>query len=359
MLDIAKQERFEIWIEGWMQVKIFAPSRLVLATHIFGLGWNKLSLPAGCDCIIDMSTCTYGEPQGMILFAVTCRDLIKRHPSVNFKLQTAPNAFKGYASHVGLFKYIGFDLGNAPNTATGSKTYTPIRTFDIHRIKEAAGKIPIGKYLMSYSAELAQILCQSDRGDMFDLFEYCFREVMRNAVEHGAGNNLIVFGQRWNHKGSAEIVIYDDGIGVAETLYDNEYIDCNNGREALKFAILPGISGVSRDERFSQDEEWGNSGFGLYVTSRFCAEYGSFRIISGDDALTFSRGVQSEHKWTLPGTFVQLRFSVQSTSSQVSRINEIIEEGRSEFSGILGNFPIQPSAASKLLASHFYKEDSF
>lgn len=179
---------------------------------------------------------------------------------------------------------------------------------------------------------------------------------MRNAVEHGAGKNLVVFGQRWDANGVAEIVIYDDGIGIAETLYDNEYIDCNNGREALKFAILPGISGVSRNERFSQDEKWGNSGFGLYVTSRFCAEYGSFRMISGNDALTFSRGIQSEHKWTVPGTFVQMRFSVQASSNQINRINQIIEDGKSEFLSILGDHPIQPSAASKLLASHFDKE---
>lgn len=339
-----------------MQKKILSPRRLVLATHIFELGWNKLSLPEGSECIIDMSNCTYGEPQGMILFAVTCRNLIKRHPSVTFKLRTAQNSFTNYASHVGLFKYIGFDLGNAPNTATGSRTYTPIRTFSVPKVKEVAGEIPVGKYLTQFSTELSKVLCQTGNGDIFDLFEYCFREVMRNAVEHGAGENLVVFGQRWDATGDAEIVIYDDGVGIAETLYDNEYIDCNNGREALKFAILPGISGVSLDERFSQDKKWGNSGFGLYVTSRFCAEYGSFRMISGDDALTFSRGAQSEHKWALPGTFVQMRFSVQASSSQITRINQIIDEGEREFLTILGGYPIQPSAASKLLASHFEKD---
>lgn len=339
-----------------MQIKIPAPNRLVLATHILELGWDKLTLPEGCECIIDMSSCTYGEPQGMILFSVICRNLMKRHPNVTFKLRTTSNSFRGYASHVGFFKYIGFDLGNAPNTAIGSETYTPIRTFSVLKIKELAGDIPVGKYLTDFSAELSKVLCRCGDGDVFDLFEYCFREVMRNAVEHGQGRHLVAFGQRWEALGIAEIVIYDDGVGVAETLYENEYIDCNNGKDALKFAILPGISGVSRDVRLSQDEKWGNSGFGLYVTSRFCAEYGSFRIISGDDALTFSRGVQSEHKWNLPGTFVQMRFSVQESSSQVSRINQIIEEGKVEFSKILGDYPIQPSAASKLLASHFEKE---
>lgn len=329
------------------------PTRLVLAAHIFGLGWEKLVIPDGSECVIDMSGCTYGEPQGMILFALVCRIIISRHPRVAFKLKTSNNHFKGYASHVGLFKFMGFELGNDPNTATGSRTYTPIRIFDIAKIKESAGEVPVGKHLTKYSVELAKVLCQRGSGDVFDLFEYCFREVMRNSVEHGSGKNLVVFGQRWDAKDTAEIVIYDDGVGVAETLYDNEYIDCRDGRDALKFAILPGISGVSRDQRFSQDETWGNSGFGLYVTSRFCAEFGSFRIISGHDALTFSRGLQSEHKWSLPGTFVQLRFSIKSSGNQVARIGQLIDEGNSEFRRMLGDFPIHASAASKLLASHF------
>lgn len=339
-----------------MSIELKSPSRLVLATHIFDLGWENLSLQEGTECIIDMSSCNYGEPQGMVLFATICRNLIRRNPKVTFKLRISNGAFKGYASHVGFFKYIGFKLGNEPNSALGSSTYTPIRKFSISELRELSGEVPVGKYLMRYSMELSEILSQSKNGDIFDLFEYCFREVMRNSVEHSGGDNLIVFGQRWESKGIAEIVIYDDGVGIAETLYDNEYIDCNNGREALKFAILPGISGVSREQRFLQDTKWGNSGFGLYVTSRFCAEYGSFRIISGNDALTFAKGNQSEHRWRLPGTFVQMRFAVKSSSKQVSRINEIIEEGKAEFLEIIGDFPIQPSAASKLLASHFEKK---
>jgi len=336
-----------------MEFTLTAPNQLRLATHIFDLGWDKQSLRSESVCVIDMTRCTYGEPQGMILFAIICRNLIKKHPNVTFKLRTKSNEFKGYASHVGLFRYMGFDLGNAPNSASGSKTYTPIRTFEIDKIKAAAKGEPVGKYLTTYSAELSKVLSKSESGNIFDLFDYCLREVMRNAVEHGAGRNLVVFGQRWPTTETAEIAIYDDGIGVANTLYDNEYIDCRDGSDALKFALLPGILGVSLEKRINQDKTWGNSGFGLYVTSRFCSEYGSFRIISGKDALTFANGNQTEHKWDLPGTFIQLRFSVKSSSDQISRIGQIVEEGQAMFNEIIGNFPIQPSAASKLLESHF------
>ena len=314
-------------------------------------------MPDGSECIIDVSECRYGEPQGMILFAVLSRNLIRRHPNVKFSLRFKKNDFKGYAAHVGLFKLAGFELGHAPNIASGSINYLPVRHFRISDLIEAAENDPIGKYLMKYSRELANVLCQSSSSDVFDLFEYCFREVMRNAVEHGRGTELIVFGQHWKAKGIAEIVIYDNGVGIAETLYDNEYINCVNNRQALKFALLPGISGVSRKVRFTQDDTWGNSGFGLYVTSRFCAEFGSFRIISGRDALTFARGKQIEHQWSMQGTFIQMRFNVLSASTKIARINQIIEEGKSEFRQLIGNYPIEASAASQILASHFSKVD--
>lgn len=341
--------------EKYLKFHLKAPQRLVLASNLFDLKWESVNMPDGSECIIDVSDCTYGEPQGMIIFAILSKSIIRRHPDVKFSLRFKNNDFKGYAAHVGLFKLAGFELGQAPNTASGSSNYLPIRYFRVSEIIEAAASDPVGKYLTKYSGELAKVLCQSNDSDVFDLFEYCFREVMRNAVEHGRGTELIVFGQHWKAKGIAEIVIYDNGVGIAETLYENEYINCLDNRQALKFALLPGISGVSRQLRFTQDDIWGNSGFGLYVTSRFCAEFGSFRIISGRDALTFARGKQIEHKWGLQGTFIQMRFSVQSASEKISRINQIIDEGKNEFSQLIGNYPIEASAASKLLASHFNK----
>ncbi|MBU2868309.1 hypothetical protein [Pacificibacter marinus] len=293
----------------------------------------------------------------MLLFAKQAKELIRKHPQIAFFVRTTQSDFTRYAGHVGFFKFIGFDLGKAPNEAHGSQNYSPVRTFSLPKLIKQAADEPVGKHLTKYSSELAEVLCQSRDGAIFDLYEYCFREIMRNAAEHSRGNELVVFGQHWPAKSISEIVVFDDGVGVSENLYENEYIECATNRDALKFAILPGISGVSRDDRMNQDDKWGNSGFGLYVTSRFCSEAGLFRIISGNSGLTLAKGVQTEHSWSHSGTWIHLRFRTDQAASQVERINEIIEEGKSEFSGILREFPIQPSAASKLLASHFEKSD--
>lgn len=334
-----------------------APARLALATNVYDMRWDRIDLSYEDRCIIDMTECTFGEPLPLMIFATKCRDLIRNNPRVIFTLRTRPSDFRGYADHIGMFRFMGFPRGNMPNSARSSKTFIPISVFQISKIKEQAADAPIGKFIQVYSRKMAQILSQEKNGETYDLFEYCLREMMRNAAEHSNGKNLVVFGQYWPVRGNAEIVICDDGVGVAEKLYENEYINCSTNREALKFAILPGISGVSRQERFQQDEFWGNSGFGLYVTSRFCSEFGSFRMISGNDGLTLANGYQTEHPWTFPGTCVQLQFSTKKAAGRVSRIGELVEEGKNEFKEILGDFPIQPSAASKFLASHFEKSD--
>ncbi|WP_460273402.1 ATP-binding protein [Celeribacter sp. ULVN23_4] len=338
------------------RLTIKTPRSLKLASHIYDLNLGKLLLDKYDEFLLDMSETSYGEPFAMLLLANQFKEMVDKSKNTVFLLKYPKNNFGGYAQHIGLFNYMGFALGNTPDSATGSKNYTPIRSFSISKILADRGDEPVGKYLTSYSSELSQVLCQASEGAAFDLFEYCLREIMRNSAEHSEGSSLVVMGQHWPSQHTAEIVVCDNGIGIANTLYDNEYIDCSTNREALKFALLPGVSGVSREERFEQDEFWGNSGFGLYVTSRFCSEHGSFRMISGDSGLTLARGYQTEHPaWGFGGTCVQMRFSTRQAENQTGRIAEIIEEGKSDFKGILSDYPIKPSAASKMLASHFDK----
>lgn len=79
---------------------------------------------------------------------------------------------------------------------------------------------------------------------VFDVIQYSIREILRNSAEHNEGESVSILAQYWPTKDLAEIVIIDDGIGVPHSLYGNGYVECANSREALKFALLPGISGV-------------------------------------------------------------------------------------------------------------------
>lgn len=291
----------------------------------------------------------------MMLLAVQFRQLMRRYPEVEYRLLSRANDFRGYADHMGYFRFLGFDRGTDVGGARGSSTYTPIEVFSIRQLQIEAGEEPYGKYVSSKARKLAKILSQQETGPLFDLFEYTFREIMRNAVEHSRGEELIVFGQFWPANEEAEIVVMDNGIGIARNLYDNESIECANNREALKFALMPGITGVPRQVRAKQDEHWGNSGFGLYVTSRFCSETGLFRVFSGSSALTLAKGIQTEHNWSFSGTCVQMRLSTARAQKRAERISEIVNEGQGERTNLFNDTPIKASVASKMLASHFEK----
>ena len=293
----------------------------------------------------------------LIFLAERLRALIGRSPRTEFSIYTRDTNFTGYADHIGCFKFIGFERGRAPGEAAGGKSYSPITVFEIGAIIEEAAGSPVGPVVSRKAAHLAEVLSQKNSGALFDLFEYTIREVMRNSVEHSRGARLVCLAQHWPAKGEAEIVISDDGVGVAETLYDNEYIECQSNRDGLKFALLPGISGVSREERAKQDNRWGNSGFGLYTTSRVCSEAGLFRILSGGNSLTLARSVQTEHPWSFNGTCVQMRFDVSTASKSIERIADIVAEGEAEQIQLLRTFPISASVASKMLASHFSKDE--
>ena len=335
--------------------RITIPRELRLAENIFDLRIDKLDLTHADGCVFDFSKCTFGEPFPLLLLADKIKHLVKRFPGKKYKLIAGKDDFHTFADHIGFFRYIGWPRGRKPGEAWGSKGYIPIELFDVREFQRRAGSGPIGSLINDEASRLATVLSQADEGATFDVLQYAIREIMRNAAEHSFGTRFSIMGQYWPTRHEAEIVIIDDGVGVPNNLYDNEYVECNNPREALKFALLPGISGVSLEDRIEQDHFWGNSGFGLFVTSRICSANGLFRIISGSQGITLVRGTQVEHDWHLDGTCVQMRLNVKRANLLKNAIAEIIEEGESQRAGLLQNFPIQASAASKMLASQFEK----
>lgn len=250
---------------------------------------------------------------------------------------------------------MGWARGREPGEAFGSKGYLPIETFNIEEFKRRAGQGPIGALINDEANRMAVVLSQTDEGPTFDVLQYAIREIMRNAAEHSKGTRATIMAQHWPKRYEAEIVVIDNGVGIPSNLYENEYVDCNNAREALKFALLPGISGVSLEKRIEQDEFWGNSGFGLFVTSRICAENGLFRLISDKQGLSLVDDRQIEHNWLHQGTCVQMRLRTKRTKEIQSDIPRLIEEGESQRAALMRNYPIQASAASKMLASQYRK----
>ena len=333
---------------------ISIPRELRLAEHVFALKLDHIDLSFVDVCTFDFRNCEFGEPLPILLLA----DKIKRLAgnfggTCKFRLLPGKTAFSSFADHVGLFRYMGWARGREPGEAYGSTGYLPIETFDILDFKRKAGKGPIGELINDEATRMAVVLSQTDEGSTFDVLQYAIREIMRNAAEHSDGTRATIMAQYWPTRYEAEIVVIDNGVGIPNNLYENEYVDCNNARQALKFALLPGISGVSLEKRINQDEFWGNSGFGLFVTSRICAENGLFRLISDRQGLSLVGDRQIEHDWVHHGTCVQMRLRTRKSTAIQADIPRLIEEGENQRAALMRHYPIQASAASKMLASQY------
>ena len=334
---------------------ISIPKRLTLISGIYDLKLPQKEIPSKRKCVLDFSECEFGEPLPLLLLGLHFHELKRRNPDVEFVCRSRNSDFRGYADHIGFFKYLGFNRGNPTNHAAGSRNYTPITLFNIKQLRSDAAEGPVGELVDKEASKLAEIVTQKNDGALFDVIQYSFREILRNAVEHSQGSVAVVFGQYWPYHRKAEIVIYDNGVGIFETLLDNEYVEFSSNSEALKSALLPGISGVGREERAQQDDRWGNSGFGLFVTSRLCSEAGLFRMISGNSTISLKCGVQTETNWSFDGTCVQLIIDTGSIGSKVDRIREIVEEGEDSRKELMDDFPIKASVASKFLSRDFEK----
>ncbi|MFT5867327.1 MAG: hypothetical protein ACI82I_003087, partial [Gammaproteobacteria bacterium] len=119
-------------------------------------------------------------------------------------------------------------------------------------------------------------------------------------------------------------------------------VDGNSDLAAIMKSMEPGVTGVSTAEREFQDETFRNSGFGLYVTSKFFSEVGFFRILSGDSAVTVNSNGVSEHTWSFQGTCILMSCDLTKMDGAGERILKIIEEGEEASGGL-----IEASTASK------------
>lgn len=136
----------------------------------------------------------------MLLLGREIRTLKKNNPEIHLVCRSRSTQFRGYADHMGFFKYCGFNRGNHVGEALGSNTYLPIHVFDMDDWKAASGDRPYAEIVEEKSSELAHVLTQERNGGLFTAVQYSLREMMRNSVGHSFGDLLVVFAQYWPAK---------------------------------------------------------------------------------------------------------------------------------------------------------------
>lgn len=152
--------------------------------------------------------------------------------------------------------------------------------------------------------------------------------MLRNSIEHSKNHCVWICAQYWPSYSMAEIAILDNGIGIRQSLCSNyNYASkINNDSDALKLALLPGITENYGKKQFNGD--WNNSGYGLYIASQMCNKLnGSFLLVSDSKALFLCNGKQEIINTNHHGTAIRMTLKTNEKFNYDQIREEILSEG--------------------------------
>jgi hypothetical protein len=292
------------------------------------------------------------RPFGMLIVSQAIQQCKSRNPAVVIAPTNLPgNDIESYAAHMGFFQACNVPLGKEPGQAKGSPTYLPITKIENPSYLH-------GSEIEHRSLELARKLTQQQGGALVKTLQYSFTEIIRNVAEHAQSPDYWMCAQYWPSRGEAEIALIDSGRGLRASLRNNPLIreQVVDDRAAVKFALMPGISGAMWQGKPQRDDDpWQNSGFGLYMNYRICAEGGNFFIASGDTGLFCEK--DSEHQYTsyhLPGVALRLRMRTETLEKYEQRYHHtFLADGEREASKIRGGALPTGERMSRMLRSSF------
>ena len=116
---------------------------------------------------------------------------------------------------------------------------------------------------------------------------------------------------------------------------------------------MPGISGRGAIvRRLKHRDEWTNSGYGLYMTSRAARKAGTFLIGSGSAALMLSGPQSYPIHWEYPGTAVRMEFFIDRIDDLKSTLAQFRRDA-DDFCRVNAGTALTPSVASQMLARDF------
>lgn len=263
---------------------------------------------------------------------------------------------KSYAAYMGFFRAFGLKYGNEPGEASGSSTYLPLTILNVEDLqKEAADSYNhVGNVIEEKSAQIAKILTRQEEGDLVDTLTFSIREILRNVIEHSNSDVIEYCAQYWPTKYLVEFAVLDTGSGIMHGLSTNPYLNIHDERDALHLAMLPGVSGkMYKGVKKRRYDEWQNSGFGLYMTSRICRNGGSFFIASNDKSILLDSTSKQDLECKYKGTALRLRIDTSKISTYSEMLAQYRKEGYDTAKKFSGKDAVEPSIASIMLARDF------
>ena len=274
--------------------------------------------PDASEICFDLKGLKDLNPFNMLLIARKICKFRSAYPTKPFRFIRA--SVDDYLGHMGFYNAMGSDkYGKKMGEAKGSKTYIPIHEIRFDNI--------------DFYGEIETIACRLSNVFQFDkdlanFLQYSFVETIRNVYEHSQSNKAFVCAQRWVTHNLVEIAVLDEGCGIATAM--KPFAPLSSEEELLKLSLYPGISAKSNHSYLGKNNEWSNSGYGLYILKELCKTYkGSFTICSNNLAMRYySSGEQALYKTSFHGTVVCLRFSTNLNIDFNKERSRIVREGQ-------------------------------
>ena len=188
--------------------------------------------------------------------------------------------------------------------------------------------------------------------ETWKLFVYLFREAIRNAPEHGKAN-VVQFQALLEEEADQSYLnlkVTDGGIGIYNSLCMNRvhksYLE--NNREALLWALKPGISGsFSPGHNGRENDPNANSGYGLFMISEVVKKLGGSMVLaSGTATLYLDRDTCTVKDIPYQGTALLLQFPTDGIDDFQALIDEVRISGEAAAKEIKHAFQ-EASAPSK------------
>lgn len=114
-----------------------------------------------------------------------------------------------------------------------------------------------------------------------NFYAFLMREILRNCIEHSEAKEFILKIYINPTEKYFAFKVSDSGIGLRKSINTNPRYNVVDDKSALAFSIRPGITRSWKKDPL-RDDEWQNSGFGLFMVSEIINKIGYFEIRSGD-----------------------------------------------------------------------------
>ena len=242
----------------------------------FFKGWDWGRKPRGKEVIIDFRKVDFTAPWAINLFAAHALWLKEQnqhdiHLAVNHKTMAGR-----YLVQAGMFELLGFPRPDGIPEPSDS------RTAPLKRIRRSED-VPV------FATSVMNLL-QIEDEELEGAVRYSIVELLRNVVQHSHSDiGGIAMAQYYPKSGLVEIAVADYGIGVLSSLRPG-YPEITNDLTALKFALLPHVSGTFRPYAYASMSD--NAGLGLFFIKEIATRSGGGFFLGSGDALVDLWGSQ-------------------------------------------------------------------